>query len=105
MRGRGREREGKGKRKFIISQRSDCVTFFSFSFCRLQLRDFSEKVIDTKAAGYNVPRQYASGMNIGGAGVGIGIGATGSGTGVGAGVAGSGSDAQMEVDSNASTPA
>jgi hypothetical protein len=78
---------------------------------RLQLRDFSEKVIDTKAAGYNVPRQYASGI-IGGVGVGVGsgsgVGVAGAGAGAGAGgtgVAGSGSNAQMEVDSNASTPA
>jgi len=62
------------------------------------LREFSEKVIDTKAAGFNVPRQYyASG--IGGAGAGFGAG------GAGGGAAGSGSNAQMEVDSNASTPA
>ncbi|KAI0286616.1 OPT oligopeptide transporter protein-domain-containing protein [Russula aff. rugulosa BPL654] len=71
---------------------------------RLQLRDFSEKVIDTKAAGYTVPAQYQYASGIGGAGIGgaaiIGVGA---GAGVG-GVAGS-SDAQMEVDSNASTPA
>ncbi len=53
---------------------------------RLQLRDFSDKVIDTKAAGYCVPPQYASGIG-----------------GVGGGAAGS--TAQMEVDSNASTPA
>jgi hypothetical protein len=54
---------------------------------RLQLRDFSDKVIDTKAAGHCVPPQYAAGA----AG-----GASGGGTG---------SNAQMEVDSNASTPA
>jgi hypothetical protein len=57
------------------------------SFCfpsRAQLREFSDKVIDTKAAGYHVP-QYASAVG-----------------GVGAG---GGSNAQMEVDSNASTPA
>jgi len=54
------------------------------------LRDFSDKVIDTKAAGYSVPPQYASG--IGGAGGGGGGGAAGS-------------NVQMEVDSNASTPA
>ena len=66
---------------------------------RLQLREFSEKVIDTKAAGFNVPLQYyASGIGGAGAGVGAGVGA-------GGGVAGSGSNAQMEVDSNASTPA
>lgn len=59
-----------------------------FRVTRLQLSDFSEKVIDTKAAGYNVPSQYASG-GIGGAG--------------GSGAAGS--NVQMEVDSNASTPA
>lgn len=49
---------------------------------RSQLREFLDKVIDTKAAGYRVP-QYAS--------------VTGGGAG--------GSNAQMEVDSNASTPA
>ena len=66
---------------------------------RLQLREFSEKVIDTKAAGFNVPLQYyASG--IGGAGAGVCAG-----VGTGGGAAGSGSNAQMEVDSNASTPA
>ncbi len=59
--------------------------FFIYFNFRLQLREFSDKVIDTKAAGYCVP-QYAS---AGGAGVG------------GAG----GTNAQMEVDSNASTPA
>lgn len=64
------------------------------SFRRLQLRDFSDKVIDTKAAGYNVPRQYASG-----------IGGAGAGAGAGGGAAGSSTNAQMEVDSNASTPA
>jgi hypothetical protein len=48
--------------------------------CRLQLRDFSDKVIDTKAAGHAVP-QYAGGSNA------------------------AGMNAQMEVDSNASTPA
>lgn len=54
---------------------------------RSQLRDFSDKVIDTKAAGHCVPPQYASG-------------------GAGGTVAGAaGSNAQMEVDSNASTPA
>jgi hypothetical protein len=68
--------------------------------CRLQLREFSEKVIDTKAAGYSVPLQYASG--IGGAHTGVGVGA---GAGGGGGAAGSGSNVQMEVDSNASTPA
>ena len=63
----------------------------------LQLREFSEKVIDTKAAGFNVPLQYyASGID--GASAGAGVGA-------GGGAAGSGSNAQMEVDSNASTPA
>ena len=69
---------------------------------RLQLRDFSEKVIDTKAAGYSVPPQYQyqypSGISAGGASGGVGAG-----IGVGGGVAGS--NAQMEVDSNASTPA
>ena len=60
---------------------------FFFIKKRAQLREFSDKVIDTKAAGYRVP-QYAS--VVGGAG--------------GAGGAG-GSNAQMEVDSNASTPA
>ena len=50
---------------------------------RSQLRGFLDKVIDTKAAGYHVP-QYAS---------------------VAGGGAGGGSNAQMEVDSNASTPA
>jgi hypothetical protein len=44
------------------------------------LQDFSDKVIDTKAAGYRVP-QY------------------------GAGHGAVGQNAQMEVDSNASTPA
>lgn len=67
---------------------------------RLQLREFSERVIDTKAAGYNVPLQYASG--IGGAAAGARGGA---GAGGGGAAAGSGSNAQMEVDSNASTPA
>jgi len=47
---------------------------------RLQLREFSDKVIDTKAAGYAVP-QYAGGSNA------------------------ARTNAQMEVDSNASTPA
>ncbi|KAI0248082.1 hypothetical protein BJV78DRAFT_843886 [Lactifluus subvellereus] len=47
---------------------------------QLQLQNFSDKVIDTKAAGYSVP-QYASGHGT------------------------AGQDAQMEVDSNASTPA
>jgi hypothetical protein len=61
-------------------------TFFFLSLFREQLREFSDKVIDTKAAGYHVP-QYA-----GAAGAGLGGGA-------------SGSNAQMEVDSNASTPA
>jgi hypothetical protein len=51
------------------------------------LHDFSDKVIDTKAAGYSVPVQYA--------------GVVGGGAGGGA----AGSNAQMEVDSNASTPA
>ena len=37
---------------------------------RLQLRDFSEKVIDTKAAGYIVPAQYQYASGIGGAGIG-----------------------------------
>jgi hypothetical protein len=54
---------------------------------RLQLRDFSDKVIDTKAAGHCVPPQYASGAG-----------------GARAGAVG-GSNALMEVDSNASTPA
>lgn len=49
---------------------------------RSQLREFLDKVIDTKAAGYRVP-QYAS---VAGGGAG-------------------GSNEQMEVDSNASTPA
>ena len=49
---------------------------------RSQLREFLDKVIDTKAAGYRVP-QYAS---VAGGGAG-------------------GSNVQMEVDSNASTPA
>ena len=61
--------------------------FFFDAACRLQLRDFSDKEIDTKAAGHCVPAQYA-----GGSGGGAGGGATGS-------------NAQMEVDSNASTPA
>ncbi len=56
---------------------------------RLQLRDFSDKVIDTKAAGYSLPPLYQYAGGIGGAG--------------GGGAAGS--NAQMEVDSNASTPA
>jgi hypothetical protein len=62
-----------------------CFLFIIY-FVRLQLREFSDKVIDTKAAGYCVP-QYAS---AGGGGV---------------GGAGGGTNAQMEVDSNASTPA
>lgn len=67
---------------------------------RLQLREFSEKVIDTKAAGYSVPHRYQYASGIGGAGPGPG----GPG-GPGGGAAGSGSNMQMEVDSNASTPA
>lgn len=47
---------------------------------RLQLQEFSDKVIDTKAAGYCVP-QYGGGQGA------------------------AGQNAQMEVDSNASTPA
>ncbi|KAI0294780.1 hypothetical protein BC826DRAFT_1104529 [Russula brevipes] len=50
---------------------------------RLQLRVFSEKVIDTKAAGHPVP-QYASVAGRGGA---------------------AGSNMEIDVDSNASTPA
>ncbi|KAF8499012.1 hypothetical protein F5888DRAFT_1686843 [Russula emetica] len=75
---------------------------------RLQLREFSDKVIDTKAAGYYcVPHhhqyqyQYAGGIGIGIGGA-AGVGA-GSGSGSGGGAAGS--NMQMEVDSNASTPA
>ncbi|KAI0005327.1 hypothetical protein BJV74DRAFT_880606 [Russula compacta] len=49
---------------------------------RSQLREFSDKVIDTKAVGYCVPPQYT-----------------------GAAGAAAGSNAQIEVDSNASTPA
>ncbi|KAI9510642.1 hypothetical protein F5148DRAFT_1178056 [Russula earlei] len=47
---------------------------------RSQLREFSDKVIDTKAAGHSVPL-YAGGSGA------------------------AGTNAQMEVDSNASTPA
>jgi hypothetical protein len=77
-----------------------------FFFLRLQLRDFSEKVIDTKAAGYIVPAQYQYASGIGGAVIGGAAGAgAGIGVGVGAGGVAGSSNAQMEVDSNASTPA
>jgi hypothetical protein len=39
---------------------------------RLQLREFSEKVIDTKAAGYSVTHRYQYASGIGGAGPGSG---------------------------------
>lgn len=66
-------------------KRDERTVYGFFSLFREQLREFSDKVIDTKAAGYHVPQYVsAAGAGLGGAG---------------------GSNVQMEVDSNASTPA
>jgi hypothetical protein len=72
---------------FFVQTTPNMLLYIIYFLKRARLREFSDKVIDTKAAGYRVP-QYASVVG-----------------GAGAGGAGGGSNVQMEVDSNASTPA
>jgi len=74
-----RLREKKRYVRFVVLLQTINLYYYLY---RSQLREFLDKVIDTKAAGYRVP-QYAS--------------VTGGGAGA--------SNVQMEVDSNASTPA
>ena len=80
---RGYERRSGTSEKSFICVLVVSIDVRGYFFGRLQLRVFSEKVIDTKAAGHPVP-QYASAAGRGGA---------------------AGSNVEIDVDSNASTPA